>query len=152
MLTALYRISSGEVIGISSREGQFDTINKLQFTIIEDPVFKNGTDNFNKENPIPREFGYQKIVDREAHAVRNATQEEIDGFYEAETIDVDVMDAVFAKVFMNDHPRFKKLMKATVKVLVDEINVIRQDLELSILDDYEVRKRIKDRIKSDFEI
>lgn len=152
MATALYRISSGEVIGISLKDREYTDINISQFRVIKDPVFKDGTDNFNRENPIKRELGYQKIFDSESEEIRNATEEEIDIFHGAEEIDIDMMDSIFAKVFMNDHPRFKKLMKATVKVLVEEINMINQQLGLSILDDYEVRKRIKDRIKSDFEI
>jgi hypothetical protein len=83
-----------------------------------------------------RVIGFQKIADPDLNLVRNAT----------------IMDKVFAKVFMNDHPRFKKLMKAVVKVLTEEINAVRREVRLEPdLDDADVRKRIKDRIKSDFE-
>lgn len=154
MITVLYRISSGEVIKISPKGQQFTDINPMQFAVLTDPDLPDGEYNQDLESgdPQPRVLGFQKIADPENNLVRNATQEEIDSFPQSEIVDNDIMDKLFARVFMNDHPRFKKLMKATVKVLVDEINNVRREVRLEpALDDYDIRKRIKDRIKSDFE-
>lgn len=152
MITVLYRINGGEVIKISPVGQQFTDINPMQFGVLVDPDFPDGMDNTPSDNPQVRVEGFQKIADAENNLIRNATQAEIDAMIQAEIVDNDIMDKMFARVFMNDHPRFKKLMKATVKVLVDEINAVRREVRLEpALDDYEVRKRIRDRIKSDFE-
>lgn len=151
MTTVLYRISSGEVIGISPKNKLWEEVNQNQFAVLTDPDFLDGTQNHNPEDPKRREPGFQKIAVPEHHEVRNATETEIMTFVHAEEVDVDIMDKIFARVFMNDHPRFKKLMKATVQVLVEEINAVRTEFGLQKLDSYEVRKRIKARIKSDFE-
>ncbi len=155
MNTVLYRINQTEVIGISLKGKLYPDVNPMQFAVLVNPDFPDGTDNFDISNSVPqkRELGFQKIADPENNLVRNATQAEIDLMIQAEVADIDIMDRLFAQVFMNDHPRFKKLMKATVKVLVDEINAVRREVRLEPdLDDYEVRKRIKERIKSDYEI
>lgn len=151
MTTVLYRIKSGEVIGISRKNKLWEEVNQSQFAVLTNPNFLDGDMNFNPEEPKKREPGFQKIAVPDFNEVRNATETEIMTFVHAEEIDVDMMDKVFARVFMNDHPRFKKLMKAVVVVLVEELNNVRSQAGLSKLDPYEVRKRIKERIKSDFE-
>jgi len=151
MTTVLYRISSGEVIGISPKNKLWEEVNQNQFAVLTNPTFLDGEQNHNPDNPKRREYGYQKIAVPDFQEVRNATETEIKIFVNAETIDIDVMDKVFARVFMNDHPRFKKLMKAVVVILVEELNQIRTEMGLQKLDPYEVRKQIKGRIKSDFE-
>jgi hypothetical protein len=152
MITVLYRITSGEVLKISTKGQAFPDINPMQFAVLTDPDLPDGSENVESDNPHLRVLGFQKIADPENNIVRDASQAELDLFSQAEIEDDDMMDKLFARVFMNDHPRFKKLMKATVKVLVDEINNVRREVRLEPkLDDYEVRKRIKDRIKSDFE-
>jgi hypothetical protein len=154
MITVLYRKRSNEVLKISTKGQSFTDVNAALFGVLVDPDLPDGPDNIdvNADHPETRVLGFQKIADPDLNLVRNATQEEIDSFENAETIDHDIMDKVFAKVFMNDHPRFKKLMKAVVKVLTEEINAVRREVRLEPdLDDADVRKRIKDRIKSDFE-
>ena len=152
MTTVLYRISSGEVVGISPKNRLWEEANPAQFALLHNPTFLDGTDNYNPEQPIRGESGWQKIAVPDFQEVRNATETEIAVFKTAETIDVDMMDKVFAQVFMNDHPRFKKLMKAVVVVLVELINDVRAQHNLPQLDPYEIRKQIKERIKSDFEL
>lgn len=150
--TVLYRIRGGEVIKISPKGQAFPNINPLLFAVLTDPDFPDGMENTDADNPMPRVEGYQKIADPENNIVRTAEHMEIENMVAAEIIDNDMMDKAFARAFMNDHPRFKKLMKATVKILVEEINVVRREVRLEPdLDDYEVRTRIKNRIKSDFE-
>jgi len=154
MITVLYRIHHGEVIKISTKGQQFTDINPMHFAVLVDPDLPDGNETVNKtsDNPQPRELGYAKIADPESNLVRDADQAEIDNMIQAQIEDDDVMDKLFARAFMNDHPRFKKLMKATVKILVEEINAVRREVHLEpALDDYEVRKQIKERIKSDFE-
>lgn len=151
MTTVLYRIRSGEVIATSLKNKLWEEANPTQFAVLTDPTFIDGTETHNPENPVRREYGFQKIAVPEHDEVRNASETEIMTFVQAEVIDVDMMDKIFAQVFMNDHPRFKKLMKATVQILIEEINQVRSELGQPKLDSYEVRKRIKERIKSDFE-
>ena len=108
--TVLYRISSGEVLKISTKGQIFDRINTDLFGYLVDPSFPDGTVNREVSQSIMgplRELGYQKIAIPGSDLVRNATQGEIDGFE--------------AKEFLITHPRFRKIFVGILKLLIDQL-------------------------------
>jgi len=128
--TVLYRISSGEVLKISTRGQMFDRINTDYFEYLIDPSFPDGTNNREQfpgsvMGPL-RELGFQKISIPSASEVRNATQSEIDGFESYKIDDDNLQDATGASDFLEKHKRFRKIFKAILKLVV-----IKQLLEKS---------------------
>lgn len=128
--TVLYRISSGEVIKISTKGQTYSDINDSFYNYLVDPDFPDGMENREKleggELGPLREFGFQKIVipamdATSVNVVRNATQEEIDTFANFEQEDLNVSDADGAIAFLESHPRFRKIFLAILKLVVDQL-------------------------------
>ena len=120
--TVLYRKSSGEVLKISIYGQMFDNINGDYFGYLTDPSLPDGTHN--REilqdgilGPL-RELGFQKIAIPSASEDRNSTQLEIDGFEAFKVEDDNLQDATGAADFIQKHPRFRKIFKALLKLVV----------------------------------
>ena len=128
--TVLYRKSSGEVLKISIKGQMFDNINSDYFAYLTDPDLPDGTNNRNvlPDGTLgpPREAGAQKIAIPSAALVRDADQSEIDTFEVFKVNDEKLMDATGATAFLETHPRFRKIFKALLKLVV-----INQILEKS---------------------
>lgn len=122
--TVLYRISSGEVLKISTKGQIFDRINTDLFGYLVDPSFPDGTVNREVSQSIMgplRELGYQKIAIPGSDLVRNATQGEIDGFEAFKVEDDNLQDEIGAKAFLITHPRFRKIFVGILKLLIDQL-------------------------------
>ena len=122
--TVLYRISSGEVVKISTRGQILDNISPTYFAYLTDPSMPDGTDNretIDGQWGPARVLGYQKIAIPGSDLVRNATQPEIDAFAGFQTEDENNLDASGATSFLETHPRFRKVFKAILKLLVQQL-------------------------------
>jgi len=122
--TVLYRISSGEVLKISTRGQQFPHINNNYFDYLIDPDLPDGTDNRpiidGKLGPA-RTPGSQKIAIPGSNLVRDATELEIDGFEAFKVEDEKALDETGAKAFLLTHPRFRKIFVGILKLLIDQL-------------------------------
>ena len=90
MTTALYRLSSNEVIKISVKNQQFAERDTAFWGVLTDPTTPDGTNVRNESTDPPgplRELGFAKIAEPGLNNVRNATQLEIDTFEPAEIDD-----------------------------------------------------------------
>lgn len=130
MATAIYRKSSNEVHKISLMDQVWPEIDTNYWAIAADVNLPDGSD---VREVLPtgrlgnfRVLGYAKIYEPGTNTVRNATQTEIDGFEPLETEDENIQDADSAKELLSNHPRFRKLLVAFADILVDEINILRQ--------------------------
>jgi hypothetical protein len=123
--SVLYRKSSGEVIKISTKGQVFNEVNATYFGYLIDPSLPDGVQN--REllpdgtlGPV-RELGFQKIAIPASDLVRNATQGEIDNFESFKVDDDNIQDATAATSFLNSHKRFRKIFKAILKLIVQEL-------------------------------
>lgn len=123
MATAVYRITSNEVIAISQADHPFDQADTNYFGVISGATYPDGYDRFDPDGN-ERVLGYAKIVD--GTSVRNATQEEIDTFEGFETADENLMDKARAQDLFETHPQFRKMMIAFADILKDEFNIVRE--------------------------
>ena len=122
--TVLYRISSGEVLKISTRGQQFPHINTNIFEYLIDPDLPDGTDNreiIDGRLGPARSLGYQKIAIPGSNLVRDASQGEIDGFEAFKIEDDNLQDELGAKAFLSTHKRFRKIFVAILKLIVDQL-------------------------------
>lgn len=120
----LYRKSSGEVVKISLKSQIFPHINPAYFGYLIDPSLPDGTSNRQLvENTLgpTRQLGFQKIAIPASDLVRNATQGEIDSFAGFELEDDNQLDATGATAFLETHPRFRKIFKALLKLIVAQL-------------------------------
>lgn len=122
MPTALYRISSNEVVKISLSDQQFSDRDTNFWGVLSDPPFPDGTQTRPLEGDL-RVLGYSKIND--AGTVRNATQPEIDTFAAAQEDDENQQDATGAQALFLVHPRNRKQMTAFADIIKDEFNILR---------------------------
>lgn len=125
MTTALYRINGGEVVKISATNQQFDAVDSNYWGVATDPAFPDGTQNRENDSGPLRVLGFAKFMDVPGGICRNATQGEIDNFAVAETADENIMDRDGARDLLQQHPRFRKLMAAYSKLMVQEFNLVR---------------------------
>ena len=128
MTTALYRISSNEVLKISTKDQSFSDRDAAVFGVLIDPAIPDGTEVREQTDDLGplRQLGFAKIAEPGASNVRNATQPEIDGFSVSEEDDDNVLDATQAQSLLLVHPQFRKMMTAFSDILKDEINLLRQ--------------------------
>lgn len=127
-ITVLYRISSNEVLKISTNGQSFADRDTGVFGSLTDPSLPDGTavreTLAGGELGPMRVLGYAKI--NASGTVRNATQNEINTFAPAELDDENQLDADQAIDLFLTHPQFRKLMTAYSDIIKDELNNVRQ--------------------------
>lgn len=130
MITALYRISSNEVVKISLQGQPFADRDTTYWGVLNDPPLSDG--NVVRESlpdgtlgPLGV-IGFAKINDN--GTVRNATQGEINGWQAFEDEDENLQDAEDAQFMLTDHPRFRKAFAAMYKETLEEINLLRSEV------------------------
>ena len=117
MDTVLYRISSGEVVKITSKEQTFSDRDQTYWGVLTDPPFPDGVE-VRPRTPEGRSgnlrvLGFAKIWDN--IDVRNATEAEIDNFAVEENEDEISQDAQAADDLMTLHPRFRRAFTALLR-------------------------------------
>ena len=132
MTTALYRLSSNEVLKISTVDQPFSDRDPEVFGVLTDPTTPDGTEVREQDLPSAaepqgplRELGFSKIAEPLINNVQNATQAEIDTFAPAEEDDNNQLDADQGRTLYLIHPQFRKLFTAFADILKDEINILR---------------------------
>jgi hypothetical protein len=132
IVTALYRISTNEVIKISVKGQSFDARDVDVFGVLTNPTTPDGThtreDIDGTWGPI-RQLGYAKIAEPGPNNVRNATQLEIDTFAAGELDDNNQLDADQAANLYDENPLFRKVLKAMIRGLLKEDNRVRNQWE-----------------------
>ena len=119
----VYRISSGEVVRITEGE-TYDEENRVGFSLAVDPSFIDGQEWLDP-NYEYKVLGYAKIHDN--GTVRNATQEEIDGFSIAVLDDSNQIEADKAIAYFQNNPQFRRIMTAYTDILIEsELNKYRK--------------------------
>lgn len=123
--TVLYRINSGEVLKISLGGQTFADRDSTYFGVLTDPSFPDGTaireDLGTGDFGPRRELGFAKFPDVGAGVVRHATAPEIALWPAAEAEDNNQLDADAAADFADVHPRFRKIFKAVLRQLINEL-------------------------------
>lgn len=115
----LYRLSSGEVTGISDTNNfALDLRETGKLSVTVNPTITDGVEFRNPS--LRRELGYSKIYD--AGIVRNATQQEIDTFQIAEANDYAQILVDQAKNYFQNDGKFRRIMKAFASIILDELN------------------------------
>ncbi len=125
----LYRISSAEVIKISTKGQLFSDRDTTYWGILTNPSFPDGLvlrENLGQgvQGPL-RVLGFAKFANVGSNICRNATQLEINGFDAAQTADDNKIDAQGAIDFFETHPQFRKMMVAFADIIKDEFNILR---------------------------
>lgn len=143
--TVLYRISSGEVCDISVSDSQFLEFDATYFGVLTDPPFPDGNEWRTPQGT--RGLGYTKINDN--GTVRNATQQEIDGFDLYVESDENARIAENAKSLMQNDPKYRRIFIALIKELVDQLNVLRAQHGLPQIDYSQAFNAIRNRISAD---
>jgi len=125
--TVLYRISSNEVIKISTRGQLFSDRDTTFWGVLTDPSLPDGNEVRDNSSSPPgplRVLGFAKFAVVGTNTVRNATQTEIDGFAAPETDDDNQQDADRAADLGDTHPQFRRTFKAVLKGIVRENNIM----------------------------
>jgi hypothetical protein len=110
----LYRLNGGQVIGATVNSDGFGYIDSRFFGVCVDPLTPDG-----KDLAVP------KIFDSGANSVRNATSAEIANFLVAEQADEVILARYNAQAFADEQPVSRKVIRAIVQIMVDEINTLR---------------------------
>ena len=124
MTTALYRISSNEVVKISLSDQQWSDRDPAFWGVLTTASYPDGTAVRDPVGDL-RVLGYSKFADVGGNVVRNALQAEIDTFASFQADDENQQDALGAETLFLIHPRFRKLMTAYSDILKDEFNIVR---------------------------
>lgn len=127
-ITALYRISSNEVVKVSLKAQTFNDRDPAVWGVLTDPTTPDGTavrEDIDGVLGSWRQLGFAKIAEPGSNNVRNASQLEIDTFAVIETEDENQLDADQAQALFGTHPQFRKLLTAFADILRDEINILR---------------------------
>lgn len=130
MVTALYRINGGEVIKISEIDRSWPDADANFYAVMVDPALPDGS-LLREVLPISpgsarygprRQLGFAKIAISATNTIRNATQEEIDFFDDAEGQDGQAEDAIQAREQVVKHPFIARVLMALIRRLVDNVN------------------------------
>jgi len=111
-VTALYRISSGEVIKISKKGQTFSKANSLFYGVLINPELPDGIE-------LP------KIAIPESNIIRNGTQTEIDNCYVLKEQDTNKEHCNDSIRRLNNDPQFRMFAKAMTSLMTKEFNQTR---------------------------
>lgn len=145
--TVLYRIASGEILGISDTEDFGSKAGEYGLDTVTNPTIQDGTIFRDPSTGRRRVLGYAKIYS--GGVVRNATQQEIDTFSPAEINDNKQVETLKAISDFENNPAMRRVLKAIIKELVDQLNVLRQEHGLSQITYQQAYTAIKNRIDKD---
>lgn len=119
--TAQYRISSGEVYGISTINQVYENGQFLAST--NSATYPDGTICLDPNGDL-KVFGYAKIYDN--GVIRNATQNEIDTFAAANIEDANIFNAEKALSHFESNIKFRMAIMAVIRGIVREDNENKQ--------------------------
>lgn len=139
MATALYRISSGEVLKISLVDQPFDDADSTYFGVLTDPTLTDGSAYVDSNGDL-RVLTFSKIANVGGNEIHNATQGEIDGFAAFEASDESEMDAERAQALADVDPIFRKIFKALMLRIIDEVFVNTNTKVNTFIDQWETFK------------
>ena len=144
-IDAVYRISSGEVLGIGTTSSLLFDLNEYT-AIATDVVLIDGAQLQSPDGNwrVPQ---YSKIYDN--GEVRNATQEEIDTFVVADRDDHNIQEASQALNDFQNNPKLRRIMTAFAAILVNEINILRAEHGLPDRTLSQFKTAIQNRISKD---
>lgn len=124
--TALYRVSSLEVVKISVVGQLFADRDQARWGVLTDPALPDGRDTreVNGDGTLGplRALGFSKVAVLGSNTVRNATGPEIATFAPAQAADEAAQDVAEAGRMLTAHPRFRRLLKAMLKRIIAENN------------------------------
>ena len=146
MTTALYRITSKEVYNISPTDDMFFEESTKYNIVATNVTLPDGAETISPGGYF-RVLGYAKILD--GTIVRNATQEEINTFLPARTSDKNAKQAEQAKEYFQNDPKFRRVITAFAVILVDEINILRNEHGLPERTLEQLKTAIINRISAD---
>lgn len=132
----IYRTNGGEVESITPSASAYLDIKNPFLSGIVDPVLPDGS----RPHP-PKIFIAPNIV-------RNATQQEIDGFAVALAQDSNLKARIDAKNLLDQDLKFRKILKSLLSVMLDEVNTLRQQHGLPDRTMTQVKNAIAARIDS----
>lgn len=121
--TALYRVSSNEVVLIDTEDGDFADSATNYLVLKTGATFPDGTE-CRASNSDLRILGIAKILDGDI--IRNATQNEINTFHDAEVDDLLQADVDRIVKYMNTDKKMRRIISALIKGIVKEDNEIRE--------------------------
>jgi len=113
----LYRLNGGKVEGATVNSDGFGNIDSRFYGVCTDPLTPDG-----KDLAIP------KIYVSASNTVRNATPDEIANFLVAEEADAILLARYQAESYAEEHPVTRKVMRALVQIMVNEINFLRSGI------------------------
>lgn len=113
-MTYLYRISGGEVLGVSTDPSTYAAVDSAYYGVAVDPTTPDGNDL-----SVPKIFTAPSTV-------RNATPAEQTAFVSAGSIDANLQQRAAALVLFQTNLTQRKVLQGLVAVLVDENNILRQ--------------------------
>lgn len=122
MSTVLYRLIGFEVLNISLQDRPFTEADTDYYGVLTDPSMPDGTDEVDPDGNL-RVLGYAKFADVGTNTVRNATQIEIDAFAAGEQETEQAMDIARAMNLAEIDPIFRKIFKAFLARIIDEVFV-----------------------------
>ena len=124
MTTALYRLSSNEIIKISLSDQMWPQVDPTFYGVLTGASYPDGTTIRDPAGDM-RVLGYAKFADTGPNVVRNALQAEIDTFAAFQSDDESQQDALGAETIFLVNPRYRKLFTAYSDILKDELNILR---------------------------
>jgi hypothetical protein len=122
MTTALYRISSNEVMKISITDHDFAGSLDAYRGVVSNATYPDGTETRDPSGN-KRVLGYAKILN--GTVVQNATQNEIDTFAVAEIDDYKQGQTAKSKAAFDSDPMLRRQLMALVRMIVSELNILR---------------------------
>lgn len=136
MTTALYRKSSNEVLKISLVDQPFTDADATYFGVLTNPTLTDGSAYVDGNGDL-RVLGFAKIANVGSNEIHNAIQSEIDGFAALESTDESAMDAERAQALADIDPVFRKIFKALLLRIIDEVFVNTNTKVNTFIDQWE---------------
>lgn len=121
-ITALYRVSTNEVVKISLSGQSFSDREPTYWGVLTDPTLTDGNQTIDANGNL-RVLGIAKFAVVGSNTVRNATQAEIDTFAAGQTADENAQDAEAVVSWMNTRPQERKFVAALIKRIISENNL-----------------------------
>ena len=151
-ITALCHKITGEVLKISSKGQMFPIRDKEIFEVIESPNLRHGMEVNPPDIDVTRPFNNRVLGFAKRYSgkeIRNASESEITSWYEQDDKDARKQDKKAAQARLEANPVNRKVNKAFVKLILNEINDLRAAVDLPARDARDLLAQVNSLLSED---
>lgn len=147
MATCLYNKESLQVLRISIRNHDFADVDNVNYVVKDNIILRNIDEgNIHKYRA---ENGFSLIINPANGIIREASSVELNNFSVITEKQLSIENKKSAISMATEHPIFRRISKALINCMTEEINILRQELNVPLRTRAQIRRTYMSSFKDE---